>query len=259
MHCRTESPVHGNDNERPENRSLQRSCELGVITSFTVLESHFPVTRPTSWASCRPPPLYGSYPRRMDGCHPRLSLHRATPPPAAVAFFPHCCRPPLSLPLAAAASAARPPLAAAAPAARPPLAAAVAAPGCHRRRHQPPAPSPRPAAIISRSCRCRRHLPQPPLSAAAATLNSYHRSRRPLPPSPQPVPVSANGRRLRRFQLPPPQPQAAAATTLDRHCRTPLLPPLLPAAAAVAVPSGSRTRRLPLSSTSAAAAALGGC
>ena len=51
MHCRTESPVHGNDNERPENRSLQHSCELGVITSFTVLESHFPVTRPNSWAS----------------------------------------------------------------------------------------------------------------------------------------------------------------------------------------------------------------
>ena len=91
----------------------------------------------------------GSYPRRMDGCHRRLSLHRATPPPAAVAFFPHCCRPPLSLPLAAAAPAARPPLAAAASAARPPLAAAVAAPGCHRRRHQPPAGGPPPAAACS--------------------------------------------------------------------------------------------------------------
>ena len=175
MHCRTECPVHRNDNDRPESRSLQRSCELGVITSFTVLESQFPVTRPTSWASCRPPPLCGSYPRRMDGCHRRLSLHRATPLPAAVSSFPHCCRPPLSPPMAAAAPAARRPLAAAAPAARPPLAAAVAAPGCHRRRHQPPPPSPRPAATGARSCRRRRHLPPPPLPAAAATTNCYRR------------------------------------------------------------------------------------
>jgi len=64
MHCQTESPAHDIDNETPESRSLQRFRELGIITSFTALESHFPVTGTTSWPSCQPPPLYGSY----SGC-----------------------------------------------------------------------------------------------------------------------------------------------------------------------------------------------
>jgi len=44
----------GNDNEKPQDRLLQPSGELGVITSFTVLESQFTDAGPTSWALCRP-------------------------------------------------------------------------------------------------------------------------------------------------------------------------------------------------------------
>jgi len=169
MHGRTESLVHGNDNKRPENRSLQRSCELGVITSFTVLESQFPVTRPTSWASFRPPPLYGGYAPRINGCHRRLSLHRATPPPAAVATFLHCSRLRLSPPLAAAAPAARRPWL--------PL---------QRRRGRPWLPlTPLPAATAAATSRHRRrHGPLqffPGLAAAAVTCRS-----RPFQPPPPP-------------------------------------------------------------------------
>ena len=194
----TESPARGNDTQRLENRSLQRPCELGIITSFTVLEPHFRVTCPTGCAYC---PLFGSYPRRVYVCRRPRSGCRCTslPPPqrlppspaAAVPRFQFRWLPPpprrgrsrLPPPPALGNTGCR---------RRPPLATLVTAPG----RRRPQLLPPRPAAPGRRRAWRR---PSPPLSAAAA-LPAYHRRphcprprrRHPgLPPLPQLPPAAA--------------------------------------------------------------------
>ena len=169
MHCRTESPAQGNGNERLENRSLQRSRELGIITSFTVLESHFPVTG--GHHAGRPRCMGAIYPRRMGGCRRRLPLHRAAPAPAAVASLPHCYRPPLPPSPAAAAPGCSSPRGAAAPALRETFAGypAFLAPGSRKK--------PDPVALKSFSVGNRGRSTDP--AARRSGPNSKHRSKPP--------------------------------------------------------------------------------